>query len=200
MASSGCLAARPSYLLQKSLKRSLLLLVWTELQWRVSAACRDCQQVRENRRALMHVVCRQSEHRLELIELLFGKVLPPYSRCPFKEPNDRVQRAVGMERRTEMAQGGVRHARELVAQGPHEAGFADAWFAAEQDDLSLSLFRLLPAVQEKCEFVVAPDQRGRRHSVLGVEPALGRPLADDEPCPHRSRKTLEEEPCLGHGI
>ena len=98
MASTGCLAAKPSYLLQKSLKRSLLLLVWAELQWLVSLACRDRQQVREKRRALMHVVGPQSEHRFELIELLCGRILPPNSRCPFKEPNDRVQRAVGMER------------------------------------------------------------------------------------------------------
>ena len=28
-------------------------------------------------------------------------------------------------------------------------------------------------------------------SVLGLEPALGRPLADDVPCPHGSRKALE---------
>ena len=90
-----------------------------------------------------------------------------------------------------MAQGRVRHACELVAQGPHEAGFADAWFAAEQNDPALALLRLLPAVQQKGEFLVAPDQRGRRRSVLGVEPALGRPLADDVPRPHGFRKTLE---------
>jgi hypothetical protein len=90
-----------------------------------------------------------------------------------------------------MAQGGVRHACELVAQGPHEAGFADAWFAAEQDDPALALLRLLPAVQQKGEFLVAPDERRRRRSMLGVEPTLGRPLTDDVPRPHGSRKTLE---------
>ena len=90
-----------------------------------------------------------------------------------------------------MTQGSVRLVCELVAKGPHETGFADTWFAGEQDDLALALLRLLPAVQQKGEFLVAPDQRRRRRSMLGIEPALGRPLADDVPRPHRFRKTLE---------
>ena len=85
-------------LLQKSLKRSLLLLVRAELQWPVSLARWDRQQVRDKRRALLYVVGPQSEHRFELVELLCGRILAPNSRCPFKEPNDRVQRAVGVER------------------------------------------------------------------------------------------------------
>ena len=90
-----------------------------------------------------------------------------------------------------MAQGCVRNARELVAQGPQEAGFADAWFAAKQDDLSLSLFRPLPAIQEKCEFLVTPDQRSRRHPVLCVESTLRRALADHQPGLHWARKTFQ---------
>ena len=89
-----------------------------------------------------------------------------------------------------MAQGRVRLACELVAKGAHEAGFADTWFAGEQHDLRLALLRLLPAIQQKREFLVAPDQRSRQRSVLGIEPTLGRPFADDAPCPNGSRKAL----------
>ncbi len=157
------------YLLQESLERSLLLLVWAKCEWRVSLPRRDCQEVRKNRRALMHVVCGKSEHGLEFIELFFGSILPSYSCCPLKEPNDRIQGGAGMERRTEMAQWRVRRTCEVVAQRPHEPGLANACFAAEQDNLSLSLFRVLPALQEQCKFLVSSDERGRCHAVLGVE-------------------------------
>ena len=77
MASTGCLAAKTLQLLQENLKRSLLLLVRAELQWPVSLAGRDRQQVRKKRDALVHVLSRQSEHRFELVELLCGRILAP---------------------------------------------------------------------------------------------------------------------------
>src|SRR5690242_11289919 len=90
-----------------------------------------------------------------------------------------------------MPQRRTRFAAEPFAQAADKTGLADARLAGEQDDLSLALLRPLPPVQQQCQFLVAPHQRGSERAVSGVEPALGGPLAEDDPSPNRLSEAFQ---------
>ena len=79
---------------------------------------------------------------------------------PFQLDDYRMQRALGVLRRPEIAQPCMRSARELLHQGGGQVRFADAGFAKHQHDLALGALRFGPAPHQQVEFFIASDQRG----------------------------------------
>src|SRR5690242_13025084 len=94
-----------------------------------------------------------------------------------------------------MPQRRTRFAAEPFTQAADKTGLADARLADEQDHLSFAFLRPLPPVQQQCQFLVAPHQRGSERAVSGVEPALRGPLAEDAPSPNRL-----SEACQAHRV
>jgi hypothetical protein len=73
----------------------------------------------------------------------------------------------------------VGFALDGVDDGFGDARFADAGFAAEQDDLAFAGLGLLPALDQQREFLVAADQRGDAAGVAGGEAAFQGAFAED---------------------
>ena len=169
----------------------LLPLLRAQLERRVAADGRDREQVRKQQGGLAHVLGRQRQHGLELVELALGRVLPPQPRRPLEQADYRVERGVGVVGRAELAERGVRLAAQVLAQGAHQTGLADAGLAREQDHLALALPCPPPAVEQERELVLAANQRGEPGRVQGLEAALGGTLAQHGERAHRPGEALQ---------
>ena len=74
--------------------------------------------------------------------------------------DDRIERAVGVLRRAEIAQARMRLAGEALQQRGRQPRFADARLAGEQHDLALARLRLGPAPQQAVR-ILLPARRAR---------------------------------------
>ena len=71
----------------------------------------------------------------------------------------RVERAVDVIGRALVAERDVRLPAESLAQRPDEPRLADPGLADEQDHLALAGLRLLPALEQQRQLLLAADQR-----------------------------------------
>ena len=95
----------------------------------------------------------------QLVELPVGAVLALEAGGAFELSDERVERAVLVIWRAEIAHAGMRFPGEPVVQRAEEARLADPCFAAQQHDLTLARNRPLPAAQQQLDLLVAPDKR-----------------------------------------
>ena len=91
----------------------------------------------------------------------------------------RIKRGVGVQRRSLIRD-------SLLSAGAlHDFGdqprLADARFAADQHELTFALARLLPAIEQRAEFVVTPDELAEASTVQSVKAAFGDELALEPP-------------------
>ncbi len=102
----------------------------------------------------------------------------------------RIERAVLMVRRAEIAQPNVRFGGDPLGQRLGEAGLAHARFGGNQHHPAAAGLRLRPAAEQQLHLLVAADQRrGARAQCLELaERAVFR---HDVPCRHRRRQALE---------
>src|SRR5580658_10072866 len=80
--------------------------------------------------------------------------------------------------RAEIAQPGVRLAREAFQESGGQARLADSGLAREQHHLALARLRLGPAMTQEIALFLAPDQRRRPARVQRIEAALLRALPE----------------------
>ena len=104
--------------------------------------------------------------------LTAGVVVPFEARGALELADDRMERAVGVMGRAEVAQAEVRLAGNSFEQRRAEARLADAGLAREQDDAARAALRLLPAAQQQLELLVAAQQRRDAGLVQGLEAAF----------------------------
>ena len=90
----------------------------------------------------------------------------------FHLADDRVKRAVGVLRGTEIAQARVRLASEVSSKCRRKPRFADPGLAGEQHDLAFAGLGPRPAPQQQFEFFFAPDKRGQAARVQRLKAAF----------------------------
>jgi hypothetical protein len=103
----------------------------------------------------------------------------------------RVQRAGRMVGRAVIQRTDVWLALKPSAHFPHEPRLAYPGLAREQHHLPLAVPGLLPATQQQCDFLLAPDQRCQPARVTGLEAALGHTLARHPPDPEGLSEAFE---------
>ncbi len=113
-----------------------------------------------------------SEQRIELVELGLRVVPACEPGRALHVADDRMERAVGVLRRTEIAHADMRLAHKPLQQRRGQSRLADAGLAREQGDLSFARFRLGPAPKQEFALLLAPDEGGEVARMQRLEAAL----------------------------
>ncbi|HEX6015783.1 MAG TPA: hypothetical protein VFY87_29060 [Geminicoccaceae bacterium] len=108
-------------LVDQRLQDPPLLHLRRERQCRIALSGRHPEQGGEQGHDLVQPVARASEHRLELGELLFRRIIAIEPRRPFQQADHGVERTVGMIWRAVMAERRVWLVTEPLAQHPNQA-------------------------------------------------------------------------------
>ncbi len=125
---------------------------------------RQSQQIVKHRQSLRRTVARSGEQCGDLVALSGGEVFARKAGGVFQLGNERVERAVAMVRRAEIAQPDMRFALDLLLECRGEAGLTDAGFTGDQHDLPFAFLGTRPASQQQLDFSIAPDERGQKTS------------------------------------
>ena len=184
-------AGEAGQLLDQDLEGALLLALRAEVQGRVALARGTPSSAADQRHRLVQLLGRLAEQRLQLGELGLRLVVGRKARRPLQLRDDRMERAVGVVGRAEMAEREVRLAAQLLAQRPEQARFADARLAREQHHLAVAVLGPGPALQQNRQLVLAPDQRREPLAVQRLEAALGAAFALDPEGRERLGEALE---------
>jgi hypothetical protein len=94
---------------------------------------------------------------VELVELRRLRLIRREAGGIFEVADDRIEGAVGVMRRAEIAQAHVRRTRQFLEQRGGQAGLADAGLARDQDDLPFAACRLIPTPAQQLDFLRAAD-------------------------------------------
>ena len=177
---------------QQRLERLLLLALGREVRSPVTASGggRDRQQLGEKRHVLVRWP-RRGEQCLQLGELNLGRVLARETSGAFQLRDGRVQCAVLVVRRAEVAQASVRLACKPLLERSGDARLADARLAGKQYNLTLAALGSLPAPEQQLDLLLAPNQRRlAAQGVQRLEAVLDRAFAEDTPGRHWFGKAL----------
>ena len=109
----------------------------------------------------------------------------------FHLADDRIERAVSVLWRAEVAQPHVRLGSEAFKQRGGESRFADPSLAREQHHLAFAGLRLRPAAQQQFEFFFPPDKVRQAARVKSLEATFHRSWSQRRPGSHRPRDTFE---------
>ena len=161
-----------------------------EVQLGIAAVVRQRQHLGD-KRGVLGGGGGQREQRVELVELRLGVLSAREPGATDQVADDRIERAVRVLGRAEIAQPRVPLVCQPVEKRGREPRLADARFAREQNDLALSFLGLGPAAHEKPDLLLAAHKRGEPARVKGVEPARLRALAHHRPDAHRPAGALE---------
>ncbi len=131
------------------------------------------------------------QQRIELVELRLRGVVVRQSGGTLHLADDRIERAVGVLRRAEIAQARVRLAGEAFQKRGREPRFADAGLAGEQHHLAFAGLCLGPAPQQQFEFFFPSDEGGQAGRVHRLEAAFHRTRPQRRPGPRRPGDALE---------
>jgi hypothetical protein len=165
----------------------------TELRRAVAVAGRYRQQVGQRHHDAVGIGVGPRERRLELCELLCRQVAPLEPRSPFELADERIQRAVGVMRRTVLAHRDVRFVLEPRVKRERNVRLADTGLAGEHHRATLAKPGLMPAPQQHLDFLVAPDRRRQPGLVLRFETAFHFGRRQHLPGWYRLRPSLEHD-------
>jgi len=154
----------------QGLEGPFLLTPQAQCKRRIALLRRQRQQVHEEGRIFDRRRCRR-EQRCELVEPRLDRILAREPGGAFELGDERVEGALLVMRRTEIAQPRMRLADEPVVQDGHQTRLADACIAAQQDYPALAGNRSLPAAQQQLDF--PPRARGTASRPRRVTPRSG---------------------------
>src|SRR6516225_9037050 len=146
----------PFELPQQRRESALLLALWAQLEWRETVAAGQGQQLHQQRDVAGRG--RRCEQRRQLVEFCLGPVVPDEPGAAFELGDERIERAVLMMRRAEIAQAGVGLGSDVLGKCRREPRLADARLARDQHHPSFAALSLLPAADKQLDFLVAPDE------------------------------------------
>src|SRR5271166_4830181 len=109
----------------------------------------------------------------------------------FELADDRMERAVGMLRRAEIAQARVRLAGEMFHELRRQPRFADAGLAREQHDLTFARLRQRPSLRQQFKLLFPPDERRQFSGMERLEAALDQTRPQGSPGPRGPGDALE---------
>src|SRR6185437_6369486 len=109
----------------------------------------------------------------------------------FNLPDDRIERAVDMLRRTEIPQTRMRLGGKAVEQRCSESRLPDAGLTGQKHHLALTALRSGPTSQYQFDFFFAPNKLGESGGVERIEPAFHRAWTQWSPGLHRDSNAFE---------
>src|SRR5271169_3131592 len=118
-------------------------------------------------------------------------VLVPQSGGTLHLADDRIERAVFVLRRTEIAQLRVRLADKVTPKRCGEPRLPYAGLAAKQNHLAFARLCFRPAPHQKFEFFFPSDEVGHTGRMECLEAAFHHGWSQRRPCAHWPRYTLE---------
>ena len=145
----------------------------------VCGGTRQRQQLAQQRDIIV-IPHPRREQCPQLAELLLDRVIAGEPGGAFELEDERIERAVLMMRRAEIAHARVRLVLDTVRESGCESRLADARLTRDQHHPPFAALRLLPAVGKQLDFLVTTDER-RRPRAQGFEPAQHPALANDPP-------------------
>ena len=152
-------------LVEKRGESHLALLLRADRQRRVALVRRHAQQLGDQRHVAWQIFRRRLEQSLQPVETSCRAAARLEARGPFELRNERVERAVRMVGRAEIAKTSMRLALEPRQQGFGNTRLADAGLAREQHDPPLAELGLIPAAQQQIDLLLPANewrQRARR--------------------------------------
>ena len=200
----GVLRRHREHGVEQRLQRPLLLAFRAHRRRRKARGRRQRQQRGQQRQALGG---RDAVALAELDQLVLsrrvGIAATPAEHAP-EQRDHRIQRAVGAVFRAAQLEQHVRPVRDVRHHRLHETRLADPGIPHDQDDASLPLGHLLPAVVQEPELLVATDQRRgsdarrrgsarRRVRAERGEGVRHRCRSGDLPDLHRCHEALDRE-------
>ena len=169
---------------EQRLECLLLLSLRIELARGVQIAAGNVQQfgkedhVRDWRRSLC-------EQRLQLVELGLGRIVALKPGGSFELHDCRVESAVLVVWRAEVAQSDVRLIEQPLCERNAQARLSNTRLTRQQHDPPFTLLRLCPAPEQQLNLFLASDERGAGGGRMqSLEPALDRALASYAPRGH----------------
>ena len=126
-----------------------------------------------------------------LSSLAFALVLARKPGRTLHVSDDRMERAVGMLRRAEIAHSHMRLARQPLQQRRGQARLADTGLAGEQNDVALARLRLGPATKQEFAFFFSPDHGGQPARVQRLETTFLRTVPHRRPGARQGGDALE---------
>ena len=152
-------------------QRFLPALLWVHVERGITPVVRQRQHLGKQCRILIRGRGLR-EQSIELVELRLRGIVVSKSGGPFHLTDDRIKRAVGVLRRTEVAQARVRFASEAFQQRCSKPRFADTGLARQQHHLAFAGLCLRPAPQQQFEFFFPTDKLGQSARVQRLEAAF----------------------------
>ena len=131
---ASCHALQPA--LQCS-KGSLLALLRVEFRLPVAITGRH-RQHGGNRRDVLRRHTRRRDNGLELAQTRLVRIAARETCLLLPASHDRMQRAVVVQRRTEIPQADMRFGGDGLFQGREQARLADPWLAGQQDQAAMT--------------------------------------------------------------
>ena len=159
------------HLRDERFQRSLPALLRVQFERRITSVVRQRQHLGEQCRILLRGRGLRQQ-RIELVELRLRGVVVRKSGGAFHLTDDRIEGAVGVLRRAEVAQARVRFGGEAFQQRRRKPRFADAGLAGEQHHLAFAGLCLRPAPQQQFKFFFPPDKLGQAARVQRLEAAF----------------------------
>ena len=147
----------------------------------IAAFRREPQEIGEEPGAFGVHFAEFGEHRFKLVEPGCRVILALETGGALKSGDERIERAITVLERAEMAQPDVRFVTEALLELGGQAGLADARLARQQHDLPFAGLRSPPAPQKQFTFFFPPDESGQAARVERLEPALDPTLAQRGP-------------------
>ena len=175
----------------QSLQRLLLALLRRKIEPRIASIDAGQGEQLGNKRRVIGRRRSVRKHGLKLVELRRGVIVPFEPRGALELADDRMERAVGVMGRAEVAQAEVLLAGNSLEQRRAQARLSDAGLAREQDDATLAALRLFPTSQQQLQLFVAAQQRRHAGLVQGLEAAFRGAEAHDLPRRHGLGEALE---------
>ena len=167
----GALRRGAVELVEKRREGHLSLLLRADRHCRVALVRRHRQQLGDQRHIARQIFCRRLEQGLQFVELRTGVAARLESRGLLELRNQRVERALRMVGRAEIAKSGMRLALEPDQQAFSDARLADAGLAGEQHDPPLAELGLIPTAQQQLDLLAAG--RPVRHARSRDAPRTG---------------------------
>ena len=177
-------------LIEKRHESHLALLLRADRQRRVALVRRNRQQLSDERHVARQICRCWLEQRHQLVELRAGAAVRLEARGLLKLRNERMQRAVRMVRRAEIAKASMRLALDPSQQAFSDARLANARLTREQHNATLAGLGLIPPAQQQVHLLLATNEWGQRASAPRVEPADASRLTAHLPRLQRLRQSV----------
>ncbi len=167
----GPLGRHALELVEQRREDHLALLLRAGRQRRKAPVRRHPEQLGEERHVARRISRRRPQQGFQPVEPCSGIAVRLEARARFELGDKRMERALRIVRRAEIAQARLPFALKPLQQIFGDARLADAGLAREQHDLALAAPGLIPTAQQPVDLLLPADQRRKGAHAPRLEPA-----------------------------